>query len=167
MKNLILTIICFSIIIAQEGNEEIRLANVNVTGNNITSINTIIFTAGLREGQLIKPTDFPRAIKRLWQLGLFQDIQLQYNQESEDGLSLTIVVVENFILGDLKFEGNKKLKNKKFNEELTLAKGQRIKPNTLNETAEIIKNLYAEKGYLNAIVEPSLSIPKNSAALDI
>jgi outer membrane protein insertion porin family len=163
MKKFILTIIYCSIISAQNMNEEIRLANVNVTGNNITSTNTIIFTAGLREGQLITPTDFPRAIKRLWQLGLFQDIQLQYNQESEDGLFLTIVVIENFILGDLKFEGNKKLKDKKFNEELTLAKGQRIKPNTLNETAETIKKLYAEKGYLNAIVTPSLFVPEKES----
>jgi len=125
--------------------DDIKLVDVSVEGNAVTSKNTIIFTAGLREGQTVKPTEFPRAIKRLWQLGLFQDIQLRYDEETEEGLSLTIVVKENFILGDLSYEGNKKLKDRKFEDEISLAKGQRLKPNTLHETAEIIKKLYAEK----------------------
>ena len=66
-------------------NNKITLAQVDVVGNTITSNNTIIFTSGLKEGQSVNPTDFPRAIKRLWQLGLFQDIQIQYDKETEDG----------------------------------------------------------------------------------
>ena len=74
--------------------EKIKLAKVDVVGNTITSENTIIFTSGLREGTMINPTDFPRAIKRLWQLNLFQDIQLTYEDETDDGLSLKIIVKE-------------------------------------------------------------------------
>ena len=96
--------------LAQNPNK-IVLAKVDVVGNTNTSKNTIIFTSGLKEGQLVSPTDFPRAIKRLWQLGLFQDIQLQYEKETDDGLFLVIKVVENYILGDIRYEGNKKLKN--------------------------------------------------------
>ena len=145
--------------------DDIKLVDVSVEGNAVTSENTIIFTAGLREGQTVKPTEFPRAIKRLWQLGLFQDIQLRYDEETEEGLSLTIVVKENFILGDLSYEGNKKLKDRKFEDEISLAKGQRLKPNTLHETAEIIKKLYAEKGYLNAEINPVLEIPEEESTL--
>ena len=145
--------------------DDIKLVDVSVEGNAVTSKNTIIFTAGLREGQTVKPTEFPRAIKRLWQLGLFQDIQLRYDEETEEGLSLTIVVKENFILGDLSYEGNKKLKDRKFEDEISLAKGQRLKPNTLHETAEIIKKLYAEKGYLHAEINPVLEIPEEESTL--
>ena len=70
--------------------------------NSYKEFNTIIFTSGLKEGQAVSPTDFPRAIKRLWQLGLFQDIQIQYDKETEDGLFLTIKVKENYILMSLK-----------------------------------------------------------------
>ena len=68
-----LTIIC--ILLSSLGfsqNEEIKIAKVEVEGNEVTSKKTIIFTAGLREGQTITTADFPRAIKRLWQLNLFQ-----------------------------------------------------------------------------------------------
>ena len=119
----------------------------------------LFFTSGLREGTMVNPTDFPRAIKRLWQLGLFQDIQLKYDKETEEGLFLTIQVKENFILGEIKYEGNKKIKDTKFDEELDMTKGQRIKSNSLSNAENIIKNLYKDKGYLNAKVDSELIVP--------
>ena len=69
-----LRLIIISILLSSLGfsqNEEIKIAKVEVDGNEVTSKKTIIFTAGLREGQTITTADFPRAIKRLWQLNLF------------------------------------------------------------------------------------------------
>ena len=97
MKKIFSLIFILSIGFAQGTQDDIKLVSVSVEGNEVTSTNTIIFTAGLREGQMVSPTEFPRAIKRLWKLGLFQDIQLRYDEESGDGLSLAIVVKENFI----------------------------------------------------------------------
>ena len=111
MKHLIIIFLALAFGYSQEMNDDINLVQVRVSGNVITSENTIVFTAGLREGQTITPSDFPRAIKRLWQLGLFQDIQIQYDEETNEGLSLTIIVKENFILGEITYEGNKKLKD--------------------------------------------------------
>jgi outer membrane protein insertion porin family len=74
-------------------------------------------------------------------------------------------VKENFILGDLTYEGNKKLKDRKFDDEISLSKGQRLRPNTLHETSKTIKQLYREKGYLNAEVEPVLNIPEEESTL--
>lgn len=165
MKKIFSLIFILSIGFAQGTQDDIKLVSVSVEGNEVTSTNTIIFTAGLREGQMVSPTEFPRAIKRLWKLGLFQDIQLRYDEESDDGLSLAIVVKENFILGDLTYEGNKKLKDRKFDDEISLSKGQRLRPNTLHETSKTIKQLYREKGYLNAEVEPVLNIPEEESTL--
>ena len=165
MKNIFILFILTCFVFGQAPQPDIHLVNVQVEGNVLTSENTIIFTAGLRMGQDVSPTEFPRAIKRLWQLGLFQDIQIRYDDETEEGLSLTIVVKENLILGSLKFEGNQKIKDSKLEDELSLSSGQRIKPNTPHETAEKIKNLYAEKGYLNADVIPILEIPEEESTL--
>ena len=159
MKHYIILFLALAFGYSQGMNDDINLVQVRVSGNVITSENTIIFTSGLREGQTITPADFPRAIKRLWQLGLFQDIQIQYDEETNEGLSLTIIVKENFILGEIKYEGNKKLKDRKFEEEITLSKGQRISPNTLHETEESIRRIYAEKVYLNVIIDSELALP--------
>ena len=146
-------------------NQEIKLLEVSVEGNILTSENTILFTSGLRKGLTITATEFQRAIKRLWNLGLFQNIQLRYDDESPEGLTITIIVEENPILGALRFEGNKKIKNKKFDEELDLTQGQRIRPNTLHETSKKIKQLYAEKGYLQADVSTRLIKPEETSTL--
>ena len=80
--SIVLFLSCF--LYPQTQDEIIKLAKVSVVGNVATSENTILFTAGLREGQTITPADFPRAIKRLWQLGLFQDVQIKYDEESDE-----------------------------------------------------------------------------------
>ena len=165
MKYRLIILYLFSFLYPQTQDDVIKLVKVSVVGNVATSENTILFTAGLREGQTITPADFPRAIKRLWQLGLFQDVQIKYDEESDEGLSLSINVKENYILGQIIFNGNKKIKDRKFDDEITLSKGQRIKPNTIRETKELIQNLYIEKGYLNTIITSQLSMPEGEAIL--
>ena len=105
-KSLILFLFCF--LFSQDREDEIIITEVTVQGNLATSKNTIIFTAGLRKGQNVSISDFPRAVKRLWQLGLFQDVQIKIDEETSDGLSIIIEVKENYILGDIVFNGNKK-----------------------------------------------------------
>ena len=77
MKKLLILFSILTYSLGQGLPDEIKLVKVDVDGNIITSENTIIFTAGLRKGQTISPSDFPRAVKRLWQLGLFRDIQIR------------------------------------------------------------------------------------------
>ena len=100
---IIISTLIFSFCFSQ--NEKIKIAKVEVEGHKVTSKKTIIFTAGLREGQTITTADFPRAIKRLWQLNLFQDIQIHFNEETKEGFSITIEVKENFVLGKINYNG--------------------------------------------------------------
>ena len=104
MSRLLILIFSLCVVYSQNGNDQIKLVQVDVKGHQVTSEKTIVFTAGLRQGQTITTADFPRAIKRLWQLGLFQDVQIHFNEETEEGLSITIAVEENFILGEIKYK---------------------------------------------------------------
>jgi outer membrane protein insertion porin family len=150
---------------SQENVESVKINNIKTRGNIITSDNTILFTAGLKKGQLVSPVDFPRAIKRLWKLGLFQDIQIEFEEETNAGLDIIIFVSENYVLNKIQFSGNKKLKDSKIIEELSLSEGQRIKINTLNKSEELIKKLYAEKGFLNIEIQSKLVVPKEKITL--
>ena len=94
-------------------------------------------------------------------------IQELYEKETEDGLFLIIKVIENYILGDIKYKGNRKIKESKFEEELGLTRGQRLKPNTLHITKNRIEKLYAEKGYLNVEVRPALLVPDNKNEINV
>ena len=124
MIRVIFSLLLITHLKSQSGDSEVKLLSIDVRGNSITSKQTIASTSGLVEGDNIRVTDFPRAVKRLWQLGLFQDVQILYDQETKDGISLTIDVKENFILGEIKYDGNKKIKNTKIEDEIALSSGQ-------------------------------------------
>ncbi len=164
MYKRLISILFLSALFAQQ--EDLKINTLKIEGNDLTSESMIRYTAGLNEGSIIAPGDFSRAVKRLWQLGLFSDVQIKMESESSDGLDLVIVLVENFILGDVKYEGNKKIKDKKFDEELGLRKGMRIQPNLPNKTITKMKDLYAEDGYLLADIDHKLETPKDNKDSD-
>ena len=161
IKNIFYLLFIFNCTFSQNFNEEFKLTDVRVEGNTLTSKNTIIFTSGLHKGELVKLTEFPRAIKKLWQLGLFQDIQIFYDEQDVDGISIIIYVKENFVLGELEYVGNKKVKDKKLTEEVKYTKGQRIKPKTIKNISNQIEKFYKEKGYLNVSIKSNLIEPSS------
>ena len=129
-----------------------KLIDINVEGNSATSENMVLYTAGLQAGQDASSEDFRRAVKRLWELGVFRNIQIHFDGETPDGIMITIEVEELPVLGIVKFEGNKKLKEKKFREELSYQRGMRIKPNFVTKSINTMKKLYLEDGYFLATV---------------
>ena len=117
------------------------LKEVNVEGNEATSDNMILYTSGLKNGQKASTEDFRRAVKRLWELGVFSNIDIHFDGETSDGILITIEVEESPVLGEVIFKGNKKLKDKKLKEELTYHRGMRIKPNFTTKMINQIKSL--------------------------
>ena len=155
----ILYFIMLSSVIQISAQQEITLLGVEVDGNKLASETMIRYTAGLRQNEVINVADFSRAVKRLWQLGLFEDVQIKIDQETSDGFFITIHVQETPILGTVRYKGNKKLKDKQLQDELELYRGQRIKPHVLVESITKLKDFYAEDGFLLAEVEATLVDP--------
>ncbi len=138
----------FGGILLGQKSTELKILKVDVTGNELTTRNMILYTSGLHDGTTLKSGDLSRSTKRLWQLGLFSDIQIYLTEETPEGISIVISVVENPILGNLVFKGNKKIKEGKLKEKLGLQPGQRLRPHLSTEAVQKIKKLYAEDGYL-------------------
>ena len=156
----ILYFIMLSSVIQISAQQEVTLLGVEVDGNKLASETMIRYTAGLRQNEVINVADFSRAVKRLWQLGLFEDVQIKIDQETSDGFFITIHVQETPILGTVRYKGNKKLKDKQLQDELELYRGQRIKPHVLIESITKLKDFYAEDGFLLAEVEATLVDPE-------
>ena len=158
----IVYLIILSSVIQISAQQEITLLGVDVDGNKLASETMIRYTAGLRQNEVINVADFSRAVKRLWQLGLFEDVQIKIDKETTDGFFITIQVQETPILGNVHYKGNKKLKDKQLQDELDFYLGQRIKPHVLVESITKIKNFYAEDGFLLANVKATLVDPEDT-----
>ena len=83
--------------------QDVSLYRVNVVGNLTTSDKMIKYSSGLRDGSKIQRADISSAVTRLWDLGLFNDINIYLNNESEYGVEITIEVVEAPILNNIVF----------------------------------------------------------------
>ena len=82
MRNIYITIILLLFVNMLYG-QEVNLYRVNIEGNTTTSDKMIKYSAGLRDGTQIQRSDISTALTRLWDLGLFSDINIVLNNDSE------------------------------------------------------------------------------------
>ena len=102
--------------------QQVTLYRVNVEGNTTTSDKMIKYSAGLRDGTQIQRSDISTAITRLWDLGLFEDVNIVLNNESQYGVEITIKVSESPILNQVLFKGMT-VREGRFREKIINGKG--------------------------------------------
>lgn len=122
------------------------ISAIQVEGN--TRINTQVLKSalGLAVGDDYSPEDIQKGIKNLYSIGLFSHIDI-YREETSDGIELTVRVKERPVLDSVKISGNKKVKEKKLTEKITLRVGQPYVPAKEATTIHQMKEVYREKGY--------------------
>ena len=160
MRNIYITIIllCFASI---SYGQEVTLYRVNIEGNTTTSDKMIKYSAGLRDGTQIQRSDISTALTRLWDLGLFDDVNIVLNNDSEYGVEITIQVEESPTLNNILFEGIT-VRESRFTEKIDLKIGQRIRPNSLDAAAKKITEIYQEDGYFDVEVNSRIEVPQDT-----
>jgi outer membrane protein insertion porin family len=134
----------------------VKVASISVEGTKTADANFIKLNSGLSEGENVSGEDIQKAIKRLWELNMFSDIEVILEKEVGSTVYLIIKVQEYPRLEKVELEGNKKIKKKDLEKELNFYKGQLLGPQRVKRAQNKIKSLYAEKGYLLAEVTPQV-----------
>lgn len=132
-----------------------KILGLSVTGNETSEPVVIKMSSGLKEGQEIMWEDVQRAVRQLWALRIFSDIQILLDRRTADGLFLTIKVEEFPKLDRLVIEGNKKIKKDDVEKEVGFFRGQVVSPSQIAEAKKRLLQLYNEKGYTLAAIETS------------
>ena len=135
----------------------LKILGVAVKGNESVSANSIKVQSGLLEGKEIIFDDIPDAIKKLWSLKIFSDIQVYLDKATETGIFLIIEVAEYPRIDKFEIEGNKKIRKSKFDEELNIISGKVLSPALISEAKRKILNLYHDDGYLLAEVNEEIT----------
>ena len=156
---IILGLLVFSggTLFAQIGQKRsIKLISLSVEGNVSADANFIKLNSGLSENENITGDDIQKAIKQLWSLNMFSDIEVLLDKELSTGVYLTIKVKEYPRLERVELDGNKKIKKKNIEKELNFYRGQVLSPLEAKKAEKKIKKLYEEKGYLLAQVSSEI-----------
>lgn len=136
-----------------EGRQYI-LADVIVTGKTSYNQQTIVTFTGLEKGQAIQvPGDeISNAIKKLWKLGLFSDIEMFESKIQNDSIWLELSINELPKLSEAKIQGVKKGKREALLKDTQLTKGKIVNENLLTTTKNYIENKYKKDGFYNTKV---------------
>ncbi|MCL4511798.1 MAG: outer membrane protein assembly factor BamA [Bacteroidetes bacterium] len=174
MKYLLLLLTFVSLVVtAQAQNAEkaqpLKILGISVEGNKLTDAAAIIRYSGLKIGGEFTPggDEIRQAIKQLWSLGIFSNIEVLIDNQIGDGAFLLIKVQEYPRLNDIVIKGNDELSEKDIKDQINLVKGQIVNPQDLSTLAYNIKKKYEDKGYLLAQINPVLEPVADTAGAPV
>lgn len=136
--------------------KEYEIGGITVTGNEFSDENAIISIAGLRVGDkvTIPGNAIPKAIKSLWDLRLFTNVEITQTKRIGDVIFFDIAVQERPRLSRFTYEGVKKGKHDDLNEIVNqyLLKGGIVTDNIKTNAARGIEQFFIDKGFLDTEV---------------
>ena len=136
--------------------KDYEIGGITVTGAKYSDETALKSIAGFRVGDKIRIPggDIPRAMKALWNLRLFTDIQILQEKTLGDIVFLEIVVQERPRYTKHSFRGVKKSTHDDLNEEVNkyLVKGGIVTENAKVNASTAIADYFRKKGYLDAQV---------------
>ncbi len=130
--------------------QQFTIKNIRIEGNVSADSGLIMLNSGLFRGANITADHIQRAIKNLWQLNIFSDIQVIAEKQLGDRLDLLIQVEEFPRLESWTIIGNEKLKEKEVNKEMGFYKGMVFTPFIQYKGKKALINKYKDEGYLLA-----------------
>ena len=135
-----------------------KILGISVEGNKSADAATIIANSGLRVGGEIQvPGDQTlSAIRQLWTLNIFSDIQILIDREINEGVFLLIKVNEYPRLERVVVEGNDEIDIEDIEQKITFLRGTVISPQSISKLKLRVKDLYAEEGFLNAEISDDI-----------
>ena len=151
--------------------EELEILGISVEGVEAETMQSFaIRSSGLAVGQtVVLPGDpaISEAIRSIYRLRVFSDVKIVEERRAGNGVFLLIQLTEEPQLAEFTFSGIKKKDRRKLEDKVTLFKGTRIRPADLERSKQVIKEHFAEKGFLLAEVEVNRTPgPENTVNLE-
>lgn len=126
-------------------------SNIRIHGNQRIETDSILAHLKLQPGVFYSEQEINQALRRLFSTSFFSDVSLKIS-----GKELLVNVVENPLVNQVGFEGNKEIEDKTLGKELQLRPRQVYTLARLKHDTKRIQDLYRLKGYFAATVTPNL-----------
>ena len=108
--------------------DRLQILGISIEGNEATDAGLIRAHSGLAVGKDISGDDIQSAIRQLWKLNLFSDVQIIEERSTSEGVYLRIQVSEFRRRDRIDVHGNRKLKGEDLDKVLVHSTGQVVRP---------------------------------------
>ena len=127
------------------------ISQVRIEGAERIDPATIMTYLDVEAGQSFDSYRLNNSLKNLYATGFFADVVLY-----QDGRDLVVKVVENPIINQIAFEGNKELKDENLSSEVSLRPRTVLTRTKVQADTERLLDIYRLSGYFAASVEPKV-----------
>lgn len=134
--------------------KDYEIGGIKVEGVKYLDQNVLIMLSGLSVGQNIKIPGDPitDAIRKLWDQGLFEDVAIYASEVVGNRIFLEIHLKERPRVSRFSFEGLRKGEADDIRSKINLTRGDVATDHLIVRTRDIIKDHFAEKGFLDTEV---------------
>lgn len=127
------------------------IRDFRVNGTQRVEAETVINYLNLRPGDDASDAALNEALKSLFSTGLFADVTI-----SEQGGIVTVNVIENPIINQIAFEGNKKIKDEELAAEISLKPRQVFTRTRAQSDVARMYEIYRRSGRFAATIDPKI-----------
>ncbi len=142
---------------AQQGSGTVDRANqvveVKITGNNYLATHQLLRNIRTRQGRYFDPDQLQQDVDRLWRMPEIRRINGPYINRTNDGVVITIDVVERNQMVKVEFIGNRGITDRALKKETGLEDGAPLDSHQIRMAKTRIEEYYREKGYPKTQVE--------------
>jgi len=131
---------------------EDTIAKIAIKGNLAIEADAIKAVIKISEGKPLITEDVRGAIKAIFEMGYFTDVQAE-TSDTEGGKELAFIVSERPQIRDIEFKGNKEIEKDKLKELLTFKANTILDLNKIRESISKIKTEYENSGTTLADVQ--------------
>jgi len=130
-----------------------KILDVVVRGNRRMEGAAILGATRIKPGDILDSDRTDADVRSIYRLGQFQEVQVS-SEPGNGGVILVYAVIEKPIVRDIRFEGNKELKQDKLLEGLPLRRNAIFSQKDLDRAVAKLKKQYQDEGYYLVVVEP-------------
>ena len=136
------------------------LTKIEVLGAKKQTPETVLFKAGLKEGDDLRNVDLTAVLNKLWATGSFDDLKFEV-EDDKDGKKLIIRVTERPVIKEVDYRGGTELglssmKDKIKEKKLTINPDTIYDPETARKVKDMLVDQAAEKGFRDPVITVTL-----------
>lgn len=130
-----------------------KILDVVVRGNRRVEGAAILGATRIKPGDILDSDRTDADVRSIYRLGQFQEVQVS-SEPGNGGVVLVYAVIEKPIVRDIRFEGNKEIKQDKLLEGLPVRRNAIFSQKDLDRAIAKLKKQYQDEGYYLVVVEP-------------
>ena len=142
--------------------ETYHIRKIEISGTMRIERETVLSYLMIKDGDIVTKERLDQALKSLFATGLFADVRLDVDK---DGV-LKVDLVENPVVNQIIFEGNKRIKSEQLAPELTLRPRAVYTRSKVRRDTQRILEIYKRSGRYSVSVEPKI-IERSQNRLDV